>query len=237
MTEANGHQVESVYMEKRVFEPTEEFVKDALVKSMDEYKALYERSISDPEGFWGEMAAEHLDWFKKWEGPAEEYSFKDDIYLRYFAGGKLNVSYNCLDRHLKTDRKNKAALIFQGEPLEDSRTYTYQELHREVCKCANVLKALGVKKGRSRVDLSSDDTRASHRDACVREDRCDPQRGVRRVQCGCVEGPDPGLQERDGHHVQLRVPFGASASDEEEFRCGPGVVSRCKDVSGGQQGG
>jgi len=77
----------------------------------------------------------------------EEYSFRDDIYLRYFVGGKLNVSYNCLDRHLKTWRKNKAALIWQGEPLEESRTYTYQELHREVCKFANVLKESGVKKG------------------------------------------------------------------------------------------
>ncbi len=140
-------EVESVYMEKRVFEPTKEFVKNALIKSMAEYKKLYRKSIEDPQTFWGEMAEEHLDWFKKWKGPVEEYSFKDDIYIRYFAGGKLNVTYNCLDRHLKTWRKNKAALIFQGEPLGESITYTYQELHREVCKFANVLKSLGVKKG------------------------------------------------------------------------------------------
>jgi len=88
-----------------------------------------------------------IDWFKKWDGPVEEYSFKDNIYLRYFVGGKLNITYNCLDRHLKTSRKNKAALIFQGEPLEESRTLTYQQLHREVCKFANVLKKFGVKKG------------------------------------------------------------------------------------------
>src|SRR4030065_2980079 len=93
------------------------------------------------------MAEEHLDWYKKWTGPVEEYSFKDDIYIRYFAGGKLNVTYNCLDRHLKTWRKNKAALIFQGEPLGESVTYTYQQLHYQVCKFANVLKSLGVKKG------------------------------------------------------------------------------------------
>lgn len=68
------------------------------------------------------MAEKHLDWFKKWDGPVEEYSFKDDICIRYFAGGKLNVTYNCLDRHLNTWRKNKAALIWQGEPLEESRT-------------------------------------------------------------------------------------------------------------------
>jgi acetyl-CoA synthetase len=114
---------------------------------MDEYKKMWERSIKDPQGFWGEMGEKHLDWFKKWDGPVEDYSFKDNIYLKYFAGGKLNVTYNCLDRHLKTARKNKAALIFQGEPLGESVTYTYQQLHREVCKFANVLKELGVKKG------------------------------------------------------------------------------------------
>jgi acetyl-CoA synthetase len=141
-----GQGVESIYMEKRVIDPPEEFVKDANLKGMDEYRKLYKRSIEDPQGFWGEMAEEYLDWYKKWDGSVEEYSFKDDIYIRYFAGGKLNVTYNCLDRHLNTWRKNKAALIFQGEPLEESVTYTYQQLHREVCKFANVLKNLGVKK-------------------------------------------------------------------------------------------
>ena len=147
MVEEKVTQVESVYAEKRVFDPPKEFVENAHIKSMDEYNELYKRSIEDPQDFWAEMAEKHLHWFEKWDGPVEEYSFKDDIYLRYFVGGKLNVSYNCLDRHLKTWRKNKAALIWQGEPLEESRTYTYQELHREVCKFANVLKKLGVKKG------------------------------------------------------------------------------------------
>jgi acetyl-CoA synthetase len=142
-----GQGVESIYMEKRVIDPPEDFVKDANLKVMDEYRKLYKRSIEDPQGFWTEMAEEYLDWYKKWDGPVEEYSFKDDIYIRYFAGGKLNVTYNCLDRHLNTWRKNKAALIFQGEPLEESVTYTYQQLHREVCKFANVLKNLGVNKG------------------------------------------------------------------------------------------
>ncbi|PKN29343.1 MAG: acetate--CoA ligase [Deltaproteobacteria bacterium HGW-Deltaproteobacteria-21] len=139
--------VESVYMEKRVFDPPKDFVDKARVKSLNEYKKMWERSIKDPTGFWGDMAKEMIDWFKPWDGPVEEYSFKDDIFLRYFVGGKLNVTYNCLDRHLKTWRKNKAALIFQGEPLEESRILTYQQLHREVCKFANVLKKFGVKKG------------------------------------------------------------------------------------------
>jgi acetyl-CoA synthetase len=147
MSEEKKKQVESVYMEKRVFDPPREFTQNAYLKTMDEYKSLYKRSIEDPQGFWGDMASKHIDWFKKWDGPVEEYNFKDDVFVRYFAGGKLNITYNCLDRHLTTWRKNKAALIFQGEPLDESVTYTYQELHREVCKFANVLKKLGVKKG------------------------------------------------------------------------------------------
>ena len=145
--EARASQVESVYMEKRVFEPPAGFVDQAHIADMSAYQALYRRSIEDPQGFWGDMAEEHLDWFHPWDGPVEEYSFKDDIYLRYFVGGKLNACYNCLDRHLKTWRKNKAALIWQGEPLEETRTYTYQELFHEVCKFADALKKLGVKKG------------------------------------------------------------------------------------------
>jgi acetyl-CoA synthetase len=147
MAEAKGADIQSVYVEKRVFDPVKEFVEKARLKSMDEYKKMWEQSLKDPEGFWGKMGEKHIDWFKKWDGPVEEYSFKDDIYLKYFVGGKLNVTYNCLDRHLKTWRKNKAALIFQGEPLEEAVTYTYQQLHREVCKFANVLKKFGVKKG------------------------------------------------------------------------------------------
>jgi len=147
MAEKKGGSMDSVYTEKRVFYPSKEFVEKARLKSLDEYKKMWERSIKDPAGFWGEMASKHIDWFKKWDGAVEEYSFKDKIWLKYFVNGKLNITYNCLDRHLTTWRKNKAALIFQGEPLEEAKTYTYQQLHREVCKFANVLKKFGVKKG------------------------------------------------------------------------------------------
>jgi acetyl-CoA synthetase len=147
MAETKSGSVEAVYMEKRTFSPSKEFVEKARLKTMDEYKKMHKRSLEDPNGFWGEMAEKHIDWFKKWTGPVEEYSFKDNIYLSYFKGGKLNITYNCLDRHLKTWRKNKAALVFQGEPLEEAKVYTYQQLHREVCKFANVLKKFGVKKG------------------------------------------------------------------------------------------
>ncbi len=147
MSEKKVSNVESVYSEKRVFHPGKEFSEGARIKSMAEYKELYRRSVETPGEFWAEMAEKKLHWFEKWPGEVEKYSFQDEISISYFRGGKLNASYNCLDRHLDGWRRNKAALIWQGEPLEESKTYTYQQLHREVCKFANVLKGLGVKKG------------------------------------------------------------------------------------------
>ena len=146
MTRKSSGSVESLLAEKRVFTPTPEFVQNALLKTRQQRDQLWRRSIEQPDGFWAEMAEEHISWFKKWEA-VEEYSFTDDVYVRYFRGAKLNASYNCLDRHLNSWRKNKAALIWQGEPPEESKTYTYLQLQREVCKFANVLKGLGVKKG------------------------------------------------------------------------------------------
>ncbi|BAF60312.1 MAG: acetate--CoA ligase [Pelotomaculum sp.] len=138
--------VESLLTEKRIFSPSSEFAEKALLKSRQQYEEMWRRSIEKPDEFWAEMAEKHIDWFKKWDA-VEEYSFKDDVFVRYFRGAKLNASYNCLDRHLNNWRRNKAALIWQGEPAEESRTYTYLQLHREVCKFASVLKSLGVKKG------------------------------------------------------------------------------------------
>ncbi len=134
----------SMMDEKRVFAPSKEFSEKAQVKSMAEYKKLYDRSIADPEGFWAERAAQ-LEWFKKWDKvKVEDFA---NAKHEWFVGGKLNASYNCIDRHLTTWRKNKAAIIWQGEPEGDRRTYTYQDLYYEVCRFANVLKKHGVKKG------------------------------------------------------------------------------------------
>jgi acetyl-CoA synthetase len=122
--------------------------KQAYIKSRAEYEKLWKRSVKDPDAFWAEIATEYVDWFKKWD-KVEDYNFdvqKGPIYVKYYEGGKLNVSYNCLDRHLKT-RGNKIAIQWEGnEPTED-KAYTYKELYTEVCKFANVLKSLGVKKG------------------------------------------------------------------------------------------
>jgi acetyl-CoA synthetase len=135
--------ITSMMEEKRVFYPPQELSKKAYIKSLDEYKKIYQKSVDDPEKFWGEMA-EQLDWFKKWDKVLVD-NFKEAKH-EWFVGGKLNVSYNCLDRHLKTWKKNKAALIWEGD-IGDSKTLTYQQLHYEVCKFANVLKKHGVKKG------------------------------------------------------------------------------------------
>lgn len=134
--------IESSLQEKRLFHPPDEFSQNAHIKSMEEYQRLYERAKADPQKFWAELAEQELHWFQKWDTVLDW----QPPFAKWFVGGKINISYNCLDRHLTTWRKNKAALIWEGEP-GDSRTLTYAQLHREVCQFANVLKQLGVQKG------------------------------------------------------------------------------------------
>jgi acetyl-CoA synthetase len=133
--------IESILSEHRVFAPSAEFAANAHLKSLDEYEKLYDEAAKDMPAFWAKQA-EDLDWFKKWDSVLEW----DEPFARWFVGGKINISYNCLDRHLQTWRKNKAAFIWEGEPGEQ-RTMTYQQLHREVSRFANVLKKLGVRTG------------------------------------------------------------------------------------------
>jgi len=110
--------------------------------NVKEYESLYQRSIEDPAGFWAERAAE-LAWYRKWDTVLDD---SNAPFFKWFTGGKTNIVHNALDRHLKTYRKNKLALIWEGEP-GDTRTYSYFALNREVCKFANVLRSMGVKKG------------------------------------------------------------------------------------------
>ncbi|MEE8423490.1 MAG: acetate--CoA ligase [Thermodesulfobacteriota bacterium] len=130
--------------EKRSFPPSPEFSKKAHIKSMEMYEEIYRRSIDDPEGFWAEMAEKHLTWYKKWDNVLDYDFEKPDI--KWFSGGQLNVSYNCLDRHLDTPLKNKAAIIWESDEGE-TKTYTYQQLHYQVNRFANVLKKQGIQKG------------------------------------------------------------------------------------------
>ncbi len=134
--------IESILQEKRLFQPPAEFSQKAHIKSLEEYQALYDKAKADPQAFWAELATQELDWFQKWDAVLDW----QPPFAKWFVNGKINISYNCLDRHLKTWRKNKAALIWEGEP-GDSRTLTYAQLHREVCQMANVIKDLGVQKG------------------------------------------------------------------------------------------
>jgi acetyl-CoA synthetase len=133
--------IDSVLTEQRVFEPSEDFQSKAHIKSKAEYERLYKEAADHPAEFWAKIARE-LHWFKPWERVLE-WSLP---FAQWFIGGELNLSYNCLDRHVATWRKNKAAILWEGEP-GDSRALTYQQLLHEVSKCANVLKSLGVKKG------------------------------------------------------------------------------------------
>src|SRR6202051_4926116 len=133
--------IDSILQEQRSFEPPPEFSQHAHIQNLEEYEMLYKESMDDPDRFWSRMASE-LHWFKKWDKVLEW----NCPWAKWFVGGQINLSYNCLDRHVHGARKNKAAIIWESEPGE-IRTYTYQQLHREVQKFANVLKGLGVKKG------------------------------------------------------------------------------------------
>ena len=133
---------------KDVYPVPENIKKMAYISGRDAYDKLWKRSIEEPDAFWAEIAGEYVEWFKKWD-KVEDYNFdirKGPIYLKYFEGGKLNVSYNCLDKHLKT-RGDKVAIQWEGNEPTESRALTYKQMHEDVCKFANVLKAQGIKKG------------------------------------------------------------------------------------------
>ena len=135
--------ITSMMEERRIFYPPKEFSNKAYIRNLDEYRKIYQKSVDDPEGFWAQMA-EQLDWFRTWDKVLVD-DFTNAKH-EWFVGGKINVTHNCVDRHLKTWRKNKAAFIWEGD-IGDTHTLTYQQLFTEVNRCANVLKKLGVKKG------------------------------------------------------------------------------------------
>src|SRR3954463_13861404 len=140
--------ITSVSTEKRVFKPSKTFSEQARVRSLAEYQKLYNESVRSPEKFWDKQAKNELVWFKPWK---KVLDWKEP-FAKWFVGGQLNVSHNCLDKWLGTATANKAAIIWEGEPAApgkpgEERTLTYKQLHREVCMFANVLKRNGVRKG------------------------------------------------------------------------------------------
>ncbi|MCX5828780.1 MAG: acetate--CoA ligase [Deltaproteobacteria bacterium] len=133
---------------KEVYPVPEKIKKMAFISGREAYDKLWKRSIEDPNGFWSEIGKEYVEWFKPFD-KVMDYNFdikKGEIYVKFFEGGKLNVSYNCLDKNLKT-RANKVAIQWEGNEPGEQRALTYQQMYEEVCKFANVLKGLGVKKG------------------------------------------------------------------------------------------
>jgi acetyl-CoA synthetase len=139
--------IQSTLQEHRLFPPTPAFSAKAHIKSMDQYKAMWKRSIEQPEQFWTEVASE-LHWFKKWN-TVLDWKCPD---AKWFVGGQTNLAYNCLERQIASGKGSKTAIIFEGEPYSNGnatevRKYTYAQLKDEVCKVANALKSLGVKKG------------------------------------------------------------------------------------------
>ena len=140
--------ITSYMHEERVFHPSKDFSKGAHIKSMADYRKLYNESIKSPEKYWARQAKNELVWMKPWK---KVLQWKEP-FAKWFVGGQLNVSANCLDKWLDTPTANKAAIIWEGEPAGDNkpgeeRVITYKQLHRDVCRFANVLKRNGLKKG------------------------------------------------------------------------------------------
>ncbi len=137
--------IESLLHERRIFDPPVINRDTAYIGDSQIYEQTWKRSMENMEEFWGEVAENFIDWSERWTRVLSVDLEKPEV--RWFDGGRLNVSYNCLDRHLQQGRKNKAAIIWQGEKDDEVRIYTYQMLHTEVCRFANVLKKHGVSKG------------------------------------------------------------------------------------------
>jgi acetyl-CoA synthetase len=133
---------------KDIYPVPEKIKKTAYISGRKAYDELWKKSVEKPEEFWAEIAGQQVEWFKKWD-KVMDYNFdikKGPIFVKFFEGGKLNVSYNCLDKNLKT-RGNKVAIQWEGNEPGEAKAFTYKMLHEEVCKFANVLKANGIKKG------------------------------------------------------------------------------------------
>lgn len=136
--------IEVLMSEQRTFSPPPDMSRKAHIKSMEEYEKIYRRSAEDPEGFWGDIAEKNISWYKKWDKVLEYDFHKPEII--WFKGAKLNASYNCLDRHVTTPLRNKAAIIWEADD-GSYKTFTYQQLYHEVNRFANVLKKHGVAHG------------------------------------------------------------------------------------------
>ena len=179
--------------DEKAVPPPPEFSKRAHVKSLEEYRKLYAHAQANPEEFWAEEA-KRLDWF---EPPKQTLDWKPP-HAKWFVGGKLNVSHNCVDRHLEKNA-NKPALLWEAEDGSTTQL-TYAELHTRVCRFANALKSLGVKAGGLRHHLYADDPRVADCHARLRADRCRPFGDFRWIQRHCPDRPHRRLEIKNIDH-------------------------------------
>ena len=202
--------IDALLSEDRVFPPSAAFREQANVRDA----SVYERAEQDPEAFWASFA-EELAWSRHWDTVLEW----NPPHAKWFVGGTLNASVNCLDRHVTTARRNKAALIWEGEP-GDSRTLTYWELHREVNRFANGLKALGVRRGDRVAIYMPMVPEARRRDARVRPHRRGAQRRLRRLQRRVAARPDQRRAGQGAGHRRRRLPARRRRAPQEDGRRG-----------------
>ena len=214
-------QIESVLRESRSFPPPDGFRARARISERADYDRLYRESIDDPEAFFGRVARE-LPWTKPFERVLD---WSGKPFARWFVGGRLNASAVCVDRHLTTARRDATAIVWEGEP-GDQRTFTYAEVHAEVCRFANVLRARGIGKGDRGGDLHADDPRARLRAARLRPDRSDPLGRLRRLLGQLDPGPGRGRRLHGRHHRRRRLAAREGAGAQVGGRRGAGGAPR-----------
>ena len=213
--------------ETRVFSPTEEFRSHAHIGSLAEYERITSEARENPEAFWAGIAGE-LHWFKPWDKVLEwELPF-----AKWFVGGQINISYNCLDRHVAGWRKNKAAILWEGEP-GDTRTLTYRQLLAGGVEVRQRAKVAGREKGRSRRDLHGHGAGAGHRAAGLRAHRRAAHRYLRRFFVAVADRSDQRLRRGGGGHAGCRLPARRGGQAERGRGCAPGRnVPPIKNVRG-----
>ncbi len=188
-------------MSDKIYDVPPDWKKRAFVDDA-KYEEMYARSIEDPNGFWAEQA-KRIDWIKPFTKVKNTSFDPHNVSIKWFEDGTLNVAYNCLDRHL-AKRGDQTAIIWEGDDPKDDKKITYKQLHAEVCRFANVLKARGVKKG-DRVTIylpMIPETAVRH--ARLRAHRRHPFGGVRRLLAGLARRPHRGLQVERRHHRRRR---------------------------------
>ena len=161
-------------LEGEVYYPSNEVIEQARLKDWDE---MAEKARKDPQAFWA-AEAEELEWFKKWDKVLDD---SKKPFFKWFVGAKTNIVHNAIDRHLKTYRKNKLALVWESEDGKTERTFSYFLLNREVSRMANIIKAMGVQERRPRHDLYGTHSRNRFCDAGLRQDRRDSFGRLRRL--------------------------------------------------------